>query len=415
MLRTGVRAALPRQDKLRRALALARRPAMPGASSLLESLIVTGPLHGLRIIELAGIGPAPFCGMMLADHGAEVIRVERIGGRLQATDPLSRSRRSIAVDMKSPGGVAVIRDLARAADGLIEGFRPGVTERLGLGPDVLIGDNPKLVYGRMTGWGQTGPYAHAAGHDINYIALSGALHTIGRAGEKPTPPVNYLGDFGGGGMMLAFGMLAALIAVKNGGPGQVIDCAMTDGSAVLTGMTWGLRAAGMWKDEPGVNLLDTGAHFYDSFACADGQYIAIGSIEPQFYALLRETLDLTDDRAFDAQMDPSRWPALKERLAAIFLSRPRSHWCERMEGTDICFAPVLSLEDAPAHPHNSARGTFIEIAGAIQPAPAPRYSQSACETPRPAPQVGTDTQDLLEGLGYDADRIAALHTAGAVG
>ena len=373
-----------------------------------------GPLDGLRIIELAGIGPAPFCGMMLADHGAEVIRVERIGGRLQPTDPLSRSRRSIAVDMKSPDGVAVIRDLARTADGLIEGFRPGVTDRLGLGPDVLLGDNPKLVYGRMTGWGQTGPYAQAAGHDINYIALSGALHTIGRAGEKPTPPVNYLGDFGGGGMMLAFGMLAALLAVKNGAAGQVIDCAMTDGSAALTAMTWGFRAAGMWKDEAGVNLLDTGAHFYDTFACADGKFISIGSIEPQFYALLRETLGLTDDAAFDAQMDPMGWPALKEQLAAIFASEPRAHWCDLMEGTDICFAPVLSMAEAPGHPHNASRGSFIEVAGATQPAPAPRYSATRTDPPRPAPEVGADSDSLLTDLGYDAHKIAALRKTGAV-
>ncbi len=374
-----------------------------------------GPLDGIRIIELAGIGPGPFCGMMLADHGAEVIRVERIGGRLQATDPLSRSRKSIAVDMKSPEGVSLIRELVRTADGLIEGFRPGVTERLGLGPDVLIGDNPRLVYGRMTGWGQTGPYAQAAGHDINYIALSGALHTIGRPGMKPTPPVNYLGDFGGGGMMLAFGMVAALLAVKNGGAGQVIDCAMTDGSAVLTGMTWALKAAGMWKDEAGVNLLDTGAHFYDTFACADGQYISIGSIEPQFYALLREALGLTGDSDFDAQMDPAQWPALKDKLAAIFVSKPRDHWCKLMEATDICFAPVLSLKDAPRHPHNLARGTFIEVAGATQPAPAPRYSNTPTDPPRPAPTVGADSDGLLAELGYGADRIAELRAVGTIG
>ncbi|WP_420606591.1 CaiB/BaiF CoA transferase family protein [Novosphingopyxis sp.] len=376
---------------------------------------MAGPLSGIRIIELAGIGPGPFCGMMLADHGAEVIRVERIGGRLRATDPLSRSRKSIAVDMKSPQGVALIRELARTADGLIEGFRPGVTERLGLGPEVLIADNPKLVYGRMTGWGQTGPYAQAAGHDINYIALSGALHTIGRPGMKPTPPVNYLGDFGGGGMMLAFGMVSALLAVRNGGAGQVIDCAMTDGSAVLTGMTWGFKAAGMWKDEAGVNLLDTGAHFYDTFACADGKFISIGSIEPQFYALLRETLGLADDAAFDAQMDPSQWPALKEKLGAIFASKPRDHWCDLMEATDICFAPVLSLADAPDHPHNKARGTYIEVAGVTQPAPAPRYSKTPTDPPRPAPKVGADSDGLLGELGYGTDRIAELRATGTIG
>ena len=375
---------------------------------------MAGPLDGIRIIELAGIGPGPFCAMMLADHGAEVIRVDRIGAHLQTTDPLSRSRKSIAVNMKSPEGVALVRDLARGADGLIEGFRPGVTERLGLGPDVLLADNPNLVYGRMTGWGQTGPYAHAAGHDINYIALSGALHTIGRAGEKPTPPVNYVGDFGGGAMMLAFGMVSALLAVKNGSPGQVIDCAMTDGSAALTGMTWGFKAAGLWKDEPGVNMLDTGAHFYDSFTCSDGKFISIGSIEPQFYALLRETLGLTDDSDFDAQMNPATWPVLKEKLAAIFKSKPRDHWCSLMEATDICFAPILSLEEAPEHPHNKARGTFIEVAGATQPAPAPRYSVTKTDVPRPAPAVGADSDSLLDELGYDAEKIAALRKAGAV-
>ena len=375
---------------------------------------MAGPLAGIRIIELAGIGPAPFCGMMLADHGAEVIRVERIGGRLQATDPLLRSRRSIAVDMKSPEGVALIRDLAKDADGLIEGFRPGVTERLGLGPDILLGDNPKLVYGRMTGWGQTGPYAQAAGHDINYIALSGALHGIGRKGEKPVPPVNYLGDFGGGGMMLAFGMVSALLAVKNGADGQVIDCAMTDGSALLTAMTWGFRAAGMWKDEAGTNLLDGAAHFYDTYECADGKFIAIGSIEPQFYAQLREALGLTDDPDFDAQMDAGRWPALKEKVASIIASKPCDHWCEKMEHTDICFAPVLSMAEAPEHPHNAARGTFIEVAGVTQPAPAPRYGGTPTDAPTPPPQAGTHSDDLLGRCGYDDEKIADLRKAGVI-
>ncbi len=373
-----------------------------------------GPLAGIRIIELAGIGPGPFCGMMLADHGAEVIRIERIGGRLAATDPLLRSRRSIAVDMKSADGVALIRELAKTADGLIEGFRPGVTERLGLGPEVLLADNPKLVYGRMTGWGQTGPYAHAAGHDINYIALSGALHTIGRKGERPVPPVNYIGDFGGGGMMLAFGMVSALLAVKNGADGQVIDCAMTDGSALLTAMTWGFRAAGLWKDEAGTNMLDGGAHFYDTFTCADGKFISIGSIEPQFYAQLRDALDLADDADFDAQMNPARWPALKEKLAAIFASEPRDHWCAKMEHTDICFAPVLSMSEAPEHPHNAARGTFIELAEATQPAPAPRYGGTPTDTPRPAPETGADTDALLGDCGYGQDRIADLRKAGVI-
>ncbi|MCA1748007.1 MAG: CaiB/BaiF CoA transferase family protein [Parasphingopyxis sp.] len=376
---------------------------------------MAGPLDGIRIIELAGIGPGPFCGMMLADHGAEVIRIDRIGGTILPFDPLARSRKSIAVDMKSEDGVAIVRDLVRGADGLIEGFRPGVTERLGLGPDVLLKDNPKLVYGRMTGWGQTGPYAEYAGHDINYIALSGSLHTIGRKGEKPVPPVNYLGDFGGGGMMLAFGMVSALLAVKNGAGGQVIDCAMTDGSAVVSAMTWGFYGGGFWADERGVNRLDTGAHYYDAYETSDGKHVAIGSIEPQFYALLMEKLGLTDDEDFAAQNDQSRWPALTERLTGIFKTKTRDEWCAIMEHTDICFAPVLSLAEAPGHPHNKARGTFVDVGGVIHPAPAPRYSGTTTDAPRPAPKLGADTEAILGELGYDADAITALREGGTVG
>ncbi|MEQ1931181.1 MAG: CaiB/BaiF CoA-transferase family protein, partial [Parvularculaceae bacterium] len=278
---------------------------------------MSGPLEGVRIVEFAGIGPGPFCGMMLADHGAEVIRIDRMGALAMPKDPLARSRKSVVLDMKKPEGARLARELAASADGLIEGFRPGVMERLGLGPDVLLKDNPKLVYGRMTGWGQTGPLASAAGHDINYISISGALHTCGRAGEKPTPPVNYLGDFGGGGMMLAFGMVAALLAVRNGAPGQVVDCAMTDGSALLSAMTWGFLAMGRWRDERGVNMLDTGAHFYDVYETKDGKWLSIGAIEPQFYALLREKLGLAQDKDFDAQYDPAAWPRLKEKVAAL--------------------------------------------------------------------------------------------------
>ncbi|MCA3256189.1 MAG: CoA transferase [Alphaproteobacteria bacterium] len=376
---------------------------------------MSGPLAGLRIVELAGIGPGPFCGMMLADHGAEVIRVDRVGAGVNPRDPLLRSRRSIAVDMKSADGVAVIRDLCRSADGLIEGFRPGVTERLGLGPDMLLADNPKLVYGRMTGWGQTGPYAAAAGHDINYIALSGALHTYGRAGEKPTPPINMIGDFGGGGMMLAFGMVSAMLAAKTTGKGQVIDCAMTDGSAALMAMIWGFRAMGIWADERGVNMLDTGAHFYDTYECADGKYVSIGSIEPQFYALLRKLTGLDADPDFDAQMDRNSWGPLKAKLTALFKTKSRDEWCAIMETTDVCFAPVLSMGEAPSHPHNVARGTFVEVGGHVQPAPAPRYSATATAAPRVPPATGADTDTLLGGLGYDAGRIAALKAAGAIG
>jgi alpha-methylacyl-CoA racemase len=342
---------------------------------------MAGPLSGLRIIELAGIGPGPFAAMMLADHGAEVIRIDRPGARVDARDPLLRSRRLIGVDLKSPEGKAKVRELVKAADGLIEGFRPGVTERLGLGPDVLLADNPRLVYGRMTGWGQTGPYAQAAGHDINYIALAGALHAYGRAGEKPTPPINMVGDFGGGGMMLAFGMVSALLHAQKTGQGQVIDTAMTDGAAVLMSMIWGFRANGIWRDERGVNMLDTGAHFYDTYETADGKWISIGSIEPQFYAELRRLAGLTEDKDFDAQMLMPEWPRLKEKLTALFKTKSRDEWCALMEMTDVCFAPVLSMAEAPSHPHNAARGTFIEVDGVMQPAPAPRYSVTQTATP----------------------------------
>jgi alpha-methylacyl-CoA racemase len=376
---------------------------------------MAGPLAGIRIVEFAGIGPGPFCAMMLADHGAEVIRVERPGGVLDPRDPLSRNRASIALNTKTQEGREVARDLCRSAHGLIEGYRPGVMERLGLGPDVLLADNPALVYGRMTGWGQHGPYAHAAGHDINYIALSGVLHTIGRAGERPVPPVNYVGDFGGGAMMLAFGMVAALLAVKGGAGGQVIDCAMTDGSALLGGMSWHLLAAGANTDMPGTNMLDGAAHFYDTYACADGKWISIGSIEPQFYALLRHHAGVADDPAFDAQHDRAGWPALKARLTAIFAARPRDEWDAIMAGTDVCFAPVLSMGEAPQHPHNVARKTFATVGGVTQPMPAPRYSVSVTDVPRPAPRVGADTDTVLAKLGYDAARIDMLKAAGAFG
>jgi alpha-methylacyl-CoA racemase len=342
---------------------------------------MAGPLSGLRIIELAGIGPGPFAAMMLADHGAEVIRVDRPAARIDARDPLLRSRRLIGVDLKSPEGKAKVRELVKSADGLIEGFRPGVTERLGLGPDVLLADNPKLVYGRMTGWGQTGPYAAAAGHDINYIALAGALHAYGRAGEKPTPPINMVGDFGGGGMMLAFGMVSALLHAQKTGQGQVIDAAMTDGAATLMSMIWGFRANGIWSDDRGTNMLDTGTHFYDTYETSDGKWISIGSIEPQFYAELRRLAGLVDDKDFDEQMDRSAWGPLKAKLTALFLGKTRDEWCALMEMTDVCFAPVLSMAEAPSHPHNAARGTFIEVGGVVQPAPAPRYSATVCDTP----------------------------------
>ena len=344
---------------------------------------MAGPLAGLRIVEFAGIGPGPFCGMMLADHGAEVIRVDRAsGGRggsqlISPKDVLARGRKSVAIDLKSAEGVALARRLAASADGIIEGFRPGVMERLGLGPDELLADNPKLVYGRMTGWGQTGPYAPYAGHDINYIALAGALAHFGRAGGKPTPPINMVGDFGGGGMMLAFGMVSALLHVARGGDGQVIDAAMTDGTAVLMAMIHGMANMGIWGEGLGTNMLDTGAHFYDTYETADGKFVSIGSIEPQFYAELRRIAGLADDPAFEAQHDRGQWPALKEKLTALFKTRTRAEWDAAMEHTDICYAPVLTMREAAAHPHNQARGTFVDVGGDTQPcllytSPSPR-------------------------------------------
>ncbi|MEI9984744.1 MAG: CaiB/BaiF CoA-transferase family protein [Aliidongia sp.] len=349
---------------------------------------MSGALDGIRIIELAGLGPAPFAGMMLADHGAEVIRIERAGPEDRSwgdpsKDILRRSRTILGLDLKNPADVVRLRDLAKTAHGLIEGFRPGVMEKLGLGPDVLLSDNPALVYGRMTGWGQTGPLACVAGHDINYIALAGNLHSYGRAGEKPTPPINAVGDFGGGGMLMAFGILAGILSARSTGRGQVIDCAMVDGAAVLAAMTWSFRAMGSWQDERGVNLLDTGAPYYDTYETADGRYISIGSLEPQFYRLLRAKLGLAEDPDFDRQMDPQRWPVLREKLTALFKTKSRDAWCEIMEGSDICFAPILSMGEAPFHPHNRARGTFTAIDGVLQPTPAPRFS----DTPAPPPRM----------------------------
>ena len=379
-----------------------------------------GPLAGIRIVEFAGIGPGPFCGMMLADHGAEVIRIDRAsGGRggsqpVSTKDVLARGRKSVALNLKSEDGVALARKLCASADGLIEGFRPGVMERLGLGPDVLLGDNRKLVYGRMTGWGQDGPYSSYAGHDINYIALAGALAHFGRAGGKPTPPINMVGDFGGGGMMLAFGMVAALLNVARGGEGQVIDAAMTDGTAVLMSMMHGMKNQGVWREELGVNLLDTGAHFYDTYETADGKFVSIGSIEPQFYAELRKRAGLEDDADFDAQMDPRGWGALKEKLAALFRSKTRDEWDALMEHSDVCYAPVLTMSEAAAHPHNAARGTFVEVDGDTQPAPAPRYSGTATATPEAAPMPGRDTDALLADLGMSESEIAAAREAGTI-
>ena len=381
---------------------------------------MAGPLTGLRIVEFAGIGPGPFCGMMLADHGAEVIRIDRASGSRGGSQPvtskdvLARGRKSIAIDLKSAEGVALARKIAASADGIIEGFRPGVMERLGLGPKELLADNPKLVYGRMTGWGQTGPYAPYAGHDINYIALAGALAHFGRAGGKPTPPINMVGDFGGGGMMLAFGMVSALLNVARGGEGQVIDAAMTDGTAVLMSMMHGMKAMGVWSEDLGVNMLDTGAHFYDTYETADGKFVSIGSIEPQFYAELRQRAGLTEDRDFDAQHDRGQWGALKSKLAALFKSKTRAEWDALMEHSDVCYAPVLTMSEAYTHPHNQARGTFIEIGGAMQPAPAPRYSGTATATPQPAPMPGDQSDAILRDVGLSDNAIEELRKSGTV-
>ncbi|HEU0043620.1 CaiB/BaiF CoA-transferase family protein [Sphingomonas sp.] len=366
------------------------------------------PLNGIRIVELAGIGPGPFAGMMLADHGAEVIRIDRPGRggiTIDAKDPLLRSRRSVALDLKKPEAIAAVRRIVGQADGLIEGFRPGVTERLGLGPDVLLADNPRLVYGRMTGWGQTGPMAHEPGHDINYLAISGALHAFGRAGEKPTPPINMVADFGGGGMMLAFGMLAALLHVQRTGEGQVVDAAMTDGSALLMSMIWGFRGMGRWSDRRGENLLDTGAHFYDTFECRDGKWISLGAIEPQFYAEFRAVMGL-DAPEWDRQMDPRSWGPLKAELERRFREKTRDEWVAAFAGHEVCFAPVLGFDDALADPHNRARGTFVEAGGVTQPAPAPRYSASATVAPTMAGE--RDDAGVLRDLGFAPQEIAAL-------
>lgn len=375
---------------------------------------MTGPLDGVRIVELAGIGPGPFAAMMLADHGADVIRVERPGGSPAGNiDILNRSRRSIIVDLKQPEGIKAVLALCRDADGFIEGLRPGVTERLGLGPEALLAANPRLIYGRMTGWGQDGPLAQAAGHDLNYIALTGALHAMGRADEKPPVPLNLVGDFGGGGMLLAFGMVSAILAARTTGRGQVIDAAMTDGAALLAAMFFNAgRLAGV--DTPrGANMLGGAAPFYDTYETADGHYIALAAVEPQFYRLALEKIGLADDPDFQPQINPAAWPALKAKLADRIKSRTRADWCALMEGTDACFAPVLSFGEAHSHPHNVARGTFVEAFGVIQPAPAPRYSESVTRVPSLS-QPGSDTDTLLTEAGYSEGDIELMRARGIV-
>ncbi len=372
-----------------------------------------GPLEGVKIVEMAGIGPGPMCAMLLADLGADVVRVDRTTGadlglrRDPRADLLMRSRRSVAVDVKTSEGVNTVLRLIEQADGLIEGFRPGVMERLGLGPDICLGRNPKLVYGRMTGWGQDGPLAHAAGHDINYISLIGALHAIGPEGGKPVPPLNLVGDFGGGALYLAFGLLAGMLEARSSGQGQVIDCAMTDGAASLMTMFYGMFASGGFADNRGANAIDTGSHFYNVYETKDGKFVSIGSIEAKFYAELMEKLGLEAD-SLPRQMDRENWPAQKKHLTELFLQKTRDEWCRIMEGTDICFAPVLGLGESPGHPHNVQRETFVDVAGIIQPAPAPRFSRTAAEISRPPCRPGQHSREVLSEWGFTKEQIQAL-------
>ena len=366
-----------------------------------------GPLTGLKVVEFAGIGPGPFCGMLLSDLGADVVRIDRKGGRGGApSDVTARGRRSVALDLKSPAAIEACLKLMESADAVFEGFRPGVMERLGLGPDVALKRNPKLVYGRMTGWGQTGPYANAAGHDMNYIAITGALHAIGTT-DKPVPPLNLVGDFGGGALYLAFGLLAGVIQARETGKGQVIDCAMSDGAASLMAMFYGFKASGMWQGGRRNNMLDGGAHFYDTYQCSDGKWISLGSIEPQFYALLLEKTGI-DDPEFQRQMDRAAWPTLHDKLADVIARKTRDEWCEIMDATDVCFAPVLDLDEAPKHAHNAARKTFVEVAGVTQPAPAPRFSATPGAIQGPPPTVGAHDREALADWGFSPAEIEAL-------
>ena len=363
--------------------------------------MASGPLNGLKIVEFAGIGPGPFCGMLLSDLGADVIRIDRPGpGRDSVADVTGRGRRSVCMDLKSPDDIEKVLKLLEKADALIEGYRPGVMERLGLGPEAALARNSKLVYGRMTGWGQFWALSHSAGHDINYISITGAFHAMGRAGEPPTPPLNLVGDYGGGALYLAFGVCAALLHAKSTGEGQVIDCAMSDGAASLASMFYGMKASGIWTDDRYANMLDGGAHFYDSYECSDGGFISIGSIEPQFYAILLEKAGMTDPD-FKKQMDKSAWPSLKEKTAAIFKTKSRDEWCEIMEGTDICFAPVLSMSEAPGYKHNVDRETFIEVEGVVQPAPAPRFSATPGAVQGRPPKIGEHTEIVLKEWGIE--------------
>ena len=373
---------------------------------------MAGPLTGYRIIEIAGIGPGPFAAMLLSDMGAEVIRVDRaqaVRPGAKANDISLRGRRNVALDLKNPEGVEALLQLVGKADAIIEGFRPGVMERLGVGPDVCLARNPRIVFGRMTGWGQEGMYAQAAGHDINYISLAGSLAHFARKDEMPLPPLNMVGDFGGGGMFLAYGVVCALLEAQKSGKGQVVDTAMVDGTAVLMTVFWSMKQSGIFNENaPGTNLLDTGAHFYDVFECKDGKYVSLGSIEPQFYAELLRLTGLEGDPEFARQMDTSLWPKLKERLRDKMREKTRDEWCAIMEATDVCFAPVLTMSEAAEHPHNVERRTFLNVNGAVQPAPAPRFSRTVPEIARGSAVAGENTAEVLKEWGVaDVDALIA--------
>ena len=377
-----------------------------------------GPLQGLRIIELQGIGPGPFCAMMLADMGAEVIRIDRTGApgglhRNEKYDLLARGRRSIRLNLKSQQGVEVLMRMVEGCDGLIEGFRPGVIERLGIGPDVLLDKNPALVVGRMTGWGQEGPISHVAGHDINYIALSGALYNMGVKGGPPAPPLNLVGDFGGGGMFLALGMVSAILNAKETGLGQVIDAAMVDGASLLSASFFGQLAAGKLHEGRGEHPLNGASHYYDAYECADGEYVSIASVEPQFYEELKQLLGLTEED-FGEQSNYKLWPTQKAKIKALFLTRTQLQWCELLQQSDVCFAPVLRFEQVADHPHHRARQSFVEIEGVVQPAPAPRFSDTKSEISRPPAKRGEHTDEILLDWGYSKQDIADLYSSQAI-
>ena len=380
---------------------------------------MTGPLQGVRVVEMAGIGPGPFCGMLLADLGAEVVVVDRKGGSLPFNaspkhDITRRGKRSIALDLKQPGAAEVVLRLVGQADALIEGFRPGVMERLGLGPDACLARNPRLVYGRLTGWGQHGPLAQAAGHDLNYVALSGILFHGGHAESAPSIPPTVVGDIGGGAMFMALGLVSGILHARASGQGQVIDAAITDGCAVMGTLLHGLRSQRLWLDRRQSNALDGGAHWYDCYQCADGEWISVGALEPQFYQLLLQKCGITGEGLEQAQFDVANWPRHKRRFQELFRTKTRAEWCDLLEGTDVCFAPVLSFAEAQAHPHNRARQAYIEVDGVVQPAPAPRFSATPAEVREPAAAIGAHGRALLEGAGYGAEEIAALAAAGVV-